>query len=1053
MGMSTFARLAASFLLLLGAHARGDDLFRDDFADVSKWTLQASDGVVAEIVAQADGGKSALRLRFDFRAGSGFVVVRRRVGVPLPENYVLNVQIRGGGPANNFETKLLDSSGDNVWWVNQRDYVPPERWTWERFKRRHFSFAWGPAAGKPHETLGAIEFAIAASSGGAGFVEFSDLSLQSLPKPEVRSESISVVQANGTIQREGLERLFERGGAPVTWKPGREEGVVTFDLGRTREFGGVLGNFEPGTQAYEVRVESSLDGASYESVGSALVGNSGRFLLPLRDLEASFVRIRTVGGSAVTTLKSLEFAPLDFGATMNGTFARIASETPRGLLPRYLIGEQQYWTVVGVADDKNEGLLGADGAVEVDKEQFSIEPIIVPESGDPLTWANAKLTQELADGYLPLPSVTRDYTGLRLRIDAFAFGDSGESSLAVRYTVTNTGEQRAKGRLLLAVRPLQVNPPWQDLKTSGGFAPIDAIGVDATRDPILIIRRARPDTVKTVQIIGGIERIASSISDYGDAAIRVIRGDEPIKGESPQENRRALSAAAVCRYDLAPGESREWAAVSPFHGAFERAGPLGSLGNTPIDLSLSSLRDREEAMKKWWREELNRVTLRLPAARDLENTFRTAQAHILINRDGPAIQPGSRTYERSWIRDGCLTSSALLATGHADRVREFIDWYAPYQYPSGKVPCVVDRRGPDPVPENDSHGQLLYLLHKYYLFTHDKETLAKNYQHVVMAVDYIDSLRKQRMTGEYANADGLKRAEYGLVPESISHEGYSAKPMHSYWDDFFVEKGLQDAADIARVLGRTEDEAEFQKMADEFRSAVIGSIRRATAHHKIDYIPGCVELGDFDATSTTVALWPCGAGAWLDHVQLERTFDRFYGFAMGRIDGSVKYNEYTPYEWRIVGSMIRLGWPQKAWKLMDFYMADRRPAAWNQWGEIVWRKPETPKFIGDMPHTWVASDFLNSVRSLFVYEDERTKSLMIGAGIRPEWLAGEGVAIRNWPTEFGTLSFTAKREGGRVRLEYEFAGAGPPGGMTVSPTIADSPAVLRELKGVVELGK
>ena len=33
----------------------------------------------------------------------------------------------------------------------------------------------------------------------------------------------------------------------------------------------------------------------------------------------------------------------------------------------------------------------------------------------------------------------------------------------------------------------------------------------------------------------------------------------------------------------------------------------------------------------------------------------------------------------------------------------------------------------------------------------------------------------------------------GLVTESISHEGYSAKPVHSYWDDFWALRGLDDA--------------------------------------------------------------------------------------------------------------------------------------------------------------------------------------------------------------------------------------------------------------------
>lgn len=1053
--MATLSRLLHLIVCVLctARAATADVLFRDDFADASKWTLQASDGVVAEIVPQADQGKTALRLKYDFRAGSGFVVVRRKVGVPLPENYVLQFRVRGAGPANNFETKLLDPSGDNVWWVNQRDYLPPDQWASERFKRRHFSFAWGPSGGKPHETLGAIEFAIAASKGGSGYVEFADLSLDSLPIPVVRSETISIPQATGTLDRSNLGAVMNRGGAIVNWEPGGNDAVMTFDLGRVREFGGLIGAFEPGRGAFDVAVELSLDGQTYESAGSVLVANSGRFFLPLRDSEASFVRVRVTGASPATRLRWLELAPLEFGASMNGVFTRIAAENPRGWFPRYLLGEQQYWTVVGVADDSSEALLSSDGTVEVDKEQFSIEPFVLPAGGEPLTWANAEISQSLAEGYLPLPSVTRTYPNLAVRIDAFAFGPAGSSTLAVRYTITNTGTQPAKGSMVLAVRPLQVNPPWQDLKTSGGFAPIDAIGVESSRDPILLIRRARPDSLKTVQVLGGDARIVSSISDLGDAAARVLAGDLPAKSESPQENRRAISAAVLLPYDLRPGEQQQWALVTPFHSQLERVPGLGSLGDGPFDLSLDDLRVKEDAVKRWWKNQLNQTAISLPADRDLENTFRTAQAHILINRDGPAIQPGSRTYERSWIRDGCLTSSALLATGHGQSVREFIDWYAPYQYQSGKVPCVVDKRGPDPVPENDSHGQLLYLLRKYYLFTHDKLALEKNYPYVVKTVEYIDSLRKQRMTSEYANATGLTRAKYGLVPESISHEGYSAKPMHSYWDDFFVEKGLQDAADIARILGKQSDAADFQKIADEFRAAIIDSIRVVTAQHKIDYIPGCVELGDFDATSTTIALWPCGAGAWLDRTQLERTFDKFYSFAMGRIDGSIKYNEYTPYEWRIVGSMIRLGWPEKAWKLMDYYMADRRPAAWNQWAEVVWRKPETPKFIGDMPHTWVASDFLNSVRSMFVYEDPATRGLVIGAGIRPQWLDGEGVSIGKWPTEYGILSYTAKRVGPKIRLEYEFSQPLPPGGIFISPTLGGTPVELREAKGTVELGR
>ena len=45
---------------------------------------------------------------------------------------------------------------------------------------------------------------------------------------------------------------------------------------------------------------------------------------------------------------------------------------------------------------------------------------------------------------------------------------------------------------------------------------------------------------------------------------------------------------------------------------------------------------------------------------------------------------------------------------------DFLRWYTPYQYPDGKIPCVVDRRGADPVPEHDSCGEFIFLVEFVY---------------------------------------------------------------------------------------------------------------------------------------------------------------------------------------------------------------------------------------------------------------------------------------------------------------------------------------------------
>ena len=157
-------------------------------------------------------------------------------------------------------------------------------------------------------------------------------------------------------------------------------------------------------------------------------------------------------------------------------------------------------------------------------------------------------------------------------------------------------------------------------------------------------------------------------------------------------------------------------------------------------------------------------------------------------------------------------------------MKDFIDWYADHQYENGKVPCVVDFRGPDPVPENDSHGELIYLIREYFNFTQDTAFLRSKNKNVLKAVEYIESLIAERSTDHYKYGNDSVRAHYGLVPESISHEGYSAKPMHSYWDDFFTMKGLKDAAEIQKILGETENYERIRKVRDTFRENLYNSL-------------------------------------------------------------------------------------------------------------------------------------------------------------------------------------------------------------------------------------
>ena len=338
------------------------------------------------------------------------------------------------------------------------------------------------------------------------------------------------------------------------------------------------------------------------------------------------------------------------------------------------------------------------------------------------------------------------------------------------------------------------------------------------------------------------------------------------------------------------------------------------------------------------------------------------------------------------------------------------------------MPCCVDHRGSDPVPENDSHGELIHAIAQLYRYGGDRAELEKNWPHVANAVAYMDKLR--------ASETGAANPAFkGMMPASISHEGYSSKPMHSYWDDLWALVGYKDAADMATALGRTEDAARIARSRDAFRADLIASIASAVKAHAIDYMPGCAELGDFDATSSTIAIAQAGELDALSEL-LHATFERYWKDFQARADGSRPWKDYTPYEWRTVGTFARLGWRDRAHAAIDFFFrSGARPSAWNQWAEVVGNDPREIRFIGDMPHIWVASDFIRSTLDLFAYERESDHALVIGAGLPASWIASkEGVAIAGLRTPYGVLGYRVRRQNDRVTLHIDKAIA-PPGGI------------------------
>ena len=988
----------------------------DGFESLSNWSADHTTDTTSSIASVDGKFGRALRLDFDFKGVVGYATARRELALDLPANYEISFWVRGDAPLNNLQFKLIDASGENVWWLNRPDFALPHEWQRIAIKKRQLAFAWGPASDHELKHSAKLEFVVSSGSGGgSGHAEFDQLQLRELPPDGAHHPPLRATASSApTLAGNAVDPA-----ALAAWCSDPRRGMQqTFDvdLGQTREFGGLTLDWEPGRGATHYAVQFSDDGQHWRDVRRVIDGNGGRDDLLLTDSETRHVRLALRAGQGDRyCLRRFALEDLAWGASPNAFFSALAKEAPRGSYPRGF-SEQPYWTIVGVDGGPAPALVSEDSALEPVKGGPSIEPFLRVD-GQLVGWADVQATQSLRGGYLPMLRVEWKNPQVELALETFAAGDRDRAQLIATYRVANPTNATRDITLLLALRPFQVNPPAQFLNAPGGVSPITDLD---WRDGAAYVNGRL-----AFAALNAPDRVVASTFDAGSIVDR-LRSDAlpPPLTAALHDEVGFASAALIYSMTLPAHASREITLVAPMSGALDTGAALDDVAGW-----VAAQRERVAAA---WRERLNHVVLRLPRAQQyLADALRTAHAHILLSRDGAALRPGTRSYARSWIRDGAMIADALLRLGDLSAVRDYVAWYAPHQFADGKVPCCVDARGADPVPENDSHGELIHAIAQLFRYGGDRALLQQQFAHVDAAVRYMDALR----ASETGAADPAFK---GLLPASISHEGYSAKPEHSYWDDFWALTGYKDALDVATALDKRDEATRYAQSRDAFRRDLLASIARTVQAHALAFIPGCAELGDFDATSTTVALSPAGEQANLPRDLLHATFERYWAEFTARAAGRRAWNDYTPYEWRGVGAFVRLGWRERALAAIDFlFDTGARPRGWNQWAEVVGRDPRQIRFIGDMPHGWVASDFIRSVLDLFAYERDTDRALVLAAGVAPAWLV-DGVAIGGLRTPYGVLAYTLRQRGGVLTLDIA-AGAAPPGGFVFAWPRDDAP--------------
>ncbi len=798
----------------------------------------------------------------------------------------------------------------------------------------------------------------------------------------------------------------------TVWRAAAPDAAVTLAFHAPVELSGMT-VISPAPQACAVQCHASTDGAAWApaSAWHALAG--ARETMLFAPLTTRWLRI-ACSGTVACAVAELELVCGSRLPSVERLYQLRARNARRGLLPRWTARQQEFWTISGVAGHAQELLLSEFGLVEPRKNGPCIQPFLSIDD-DIISYADVAVTQALEDGDLPLPRVVWQTNDWRLTIRALAAGNATAACGYVEYALENCGPRALTAALALVVRPLQLNPPWQH----GGGAPITAAEWQPVADATLTLTcNGAPFLLCPTT---SLQRCGAQAWQNADAGDAILAGTPMPRGATDRDG--MASAAARFTFVLAPGAR----ACVPI------ALPLDDT-RAAVKRHCMSFERRLRRARRQWRTatELNGFAIPEPA---LAAFARSALAYIALTRDAALFKPGPRNYNHTWMRDGAITSVALLRYNRPAPVRAFIMACQPLIATNGWVPFLILETGnPAGSGENitsgegqeyDSQGEYVHMVRQYVAYTGDTNLLAHIYPTVRNALLFARDRRRCRMTDAY-RTEPDKQPYYGLLPESNSHEGYFPA-RHSYWDDFWVLRGLRDGAALAHMTGHADDARWLRAEADDLQRCITASISAVVVRTQIAYVPGCVELADPDPTSTAIALSACDAQLAVPFDLLTNTFARYLTHIHARIHEG-KPDAFTPYEARNVDALVRLGRRAEALALLRHLVNDcTRPRAWNHLAEVVHADPRMPAYLGDMPHTWVGADVLNAIRTLFVYETRGR--LVLGAGLDPAWLA-RGVAVTNLPTQFGAISYRIMQHGDTFTFSADGT-ARPPRGFRV----------------------
>lgn len=654
------------------------------------------------------------------------------------------------------------------------------------------------------------------------------------------------------------------------------------------------------------------------------------------------------------------------------------------------------WTIIGNPDSSYEAFVDMAGAFQPGAQRYSIHYFIYdhdkrtlysPEVNNP---RNA--SQSLLDGYLPSPRVKWQKNGIAVEVVSFS-GTSSDVPVCFSSVLVRNSTSKPKNiSVFLAAVPVGI--------PGGACSPqsIQMVQYDKkmrsvlTDNSVLLSCDSKPDVFGVVTCDNESTRRSIDVTSYIQKGIL----------SSSKSAVASLSRNTSCavRYDmrLEPGKKRMITFKSPMN--YLTADDWARKKESRITYSQAL-----EQLRSQWSSQLKRVEIKVPDKR-YSDCFYANLAYLLILTDDGLPKPGATIYHTFWTRDFAYISDALYYAGRADATRFAIEHLKDLKLPNGGFAPTL---GSNKDAEYDAPGQIIYVLLQDYRRTGDKVRLMQKWPLIRAAC--LD-IKAKRLANKWT--DPAKR---GILPPSMSAEDLGKADQQHYWDDFWAVRGLQDAVYAANLLKMSKDAKWIRDESESLNKALWSSIRAVAGASKINYIPNGPEevISSGMARGTSCALWPCMVLDVNDPF-VQSSFDTYWKKWIEPHNGGTEHKgEYWPYEGMdLAQGYLMLNQPERAQKILRWTLSHISTGDFYAWCEGMNMK-DLSVSMGDIPHGWMCASYISLMRNLLVRESG--KDLLLASGVLPEWLApGKEIAIRDFPTLFGKMSYSLKAKQNALHL-------------------------------------